>query len=98
LELDQLNVFETGVRYQVIHSIALILLAIASDKLQDRYVNISAICFIAGIILFSGSLYLLSSKTLLGLEQWKFLGPITPLGGLSFIAGWIFFLVSFIKK
>jgi uncharacterized membrane protein YgdD (TMEM256/DUF423 family) len=55
-------------------------------------------CFMAGIVLFSGSLYLLSTAKLMGLTTVKWLGPITPIGGLFFIAGWIFLALSPIKK
>ena len=95
---EQLQTFETGVRYQMYHAFALIIISFASEKLNAQLLNYSGYFFIAGIIFFSGSLYLLSAKNLLGIESWKFLGPITPLGGLSFIAGWIMLLLSAIKK
>jgi len=95
---EQLQTFETGVRYQMYHAFALIIISFASEKLNAQLLNYSGYFFIAGIIFFSGSLYLLSAKNLLGIESWKFLGPITPLGGLSFIAGWITLLLSAIKK
>ncbi|MEL6938209.1 MAG: DUF423 domain-containing protein [Cyanobacteria bacterium J06598_1] len=79
-----LGSFETGVRYQMYHAIALLLVAI----LIAQYPEVKALvttgwCFVAGIVLFSGSLYGLS---LLGV---KALGPVTPLGGVAFIAGWV---------
>jgi uncharacterized membrane protein YgdD (TMEM256/DUF423 family) len=98
LEPEQLQVFETGVRYQMYHAIAVIIAGLLFDKVNTSMLNYSSLFFIAGIILFSGSLYLLASKNLLGIESWKFLGPITPLGGLCFIAGWLFLALSVIKK
>ena len=95
---EQLQVFETGVRYQMYHALALILLALLFDKLNQPLMNYSGWCFVAGTLFFSGSLYLLASKSILGIENWKFLGPITPLGGLCFIAGWILLIVSIFRK
>src|SRR5262245_58254515 len=89
LEPLQLQVFETGVRYQVYHALALILLGLSSGRIHPSWGQAAHWCFAAGILFFSGSLYLLSTRTLLGIESWKFLGPVTPLGGLCFIAGWL---------
>ena len=90
LEPEQLQIFETGVKYQMYHSLALIILSIAGNQYYTSSLRISARFFLAGIILFSGSLYLLSCCQLLGIESWKsVLGPLTPLGGLCFICGWI---------
>jgi uncharacterized membrane protein YgdD (TMEM256/DUF423 family) len=86
--LDQLATFETGVRYQMIHALALFLIALLIERHPGRAASASGWLFTAGIVLFSGSLYLLGG---LG---WKWLGPVTPLGGLSFIAGWIALLVA----
>ena len=98
LQPEQIQIFETGVRYQMYHSLALILLFLVSDKLQSSLINYSGWFLIAGIILFSGSIYLLACKELFGIESWKpVLGPITPLGGLSLIIGWGFLVVSAIK-
>lgn len=89
LSTDNLQIFETAVRYQMYHSFALILVFILSDKLNPKLLNYSGSFFVAGIVLFSGSVYLLACRELLGIVGWeKILGPITPLGGLSFIIGW----------
>ena len=98
LEPDQLQVFETAVRYQMYHAFALILLGISFDKLNVSVASYSAWLFLAGIFFFSGSLYLLACKSIAGIEHWRFLGPVTPLGGLCFISGWILFFVSYLKK
>jgi uncharacterized membrane protein YgdD (TMEM256/DUF423 family) len=98
LSPEQLQTFETGVRYQMYHAFALIIISLASEKLNTQLLNYSGYLFIAGIVFFSGSLYLLSAKNLLGIESWKFLGPVTPLGGLSFIIAWVLVLLSAIKK
>lgn len=76
-------VFETGVRYQMIHGLALFVVAWLSSRAVSPAVNAAGGCFVAGIILFSGSLYLLS---IIGVKMW---GAVTPIGGLLFLAGWL---------
>jgi len=89
LSADRLMIFETGARYQMYHSLAIIAAALfAAHSAQGRLLNIAAGLFAAGIILFSGSLYLLGPRQLLGIEEWRWLGPLTPIGGLCFLAGW----------
>ncbi|MGD1897168.1 MAG: DUF423 domain-containing protein [Phormidesmis sp.] len=79
-----LGSFETGIRYQMYHAIALLVVALFISQYPDVKGLVTAgWCFIAGIILFSGSLYRLSLASI------KALGPVTPLGGAAFIAGWI---------
>ena len=95
---DQLLVFETGVRYQMYHALALVAVGLLFDKFGSSMLSFSGYAFMFGILFFSCSLYLLSLRTMLGIESWKFLGPITPLGGLCFIAGWIGMVLSIVKK
>jgi uncharacterized membrane protein YgdD (TMEM256/DUF423 family) len=84
---DAISSFETGVRYQMFHLIVLLIIGFAvpisatTKKWVFRF-------FIFGIILFSGSIYILALKEILRFDV-KFLGPVTPLGGLSFIMGWL---------
>jgi uncharacterized membrane protein YgdD (TMEM256/DUF423 family) len=77
-----LAVFETGVRYQMYHAFAVFAAAWAFARWPRRVFGVAGMLFLAGIVLFSGSLYLLA---LTG-ERW--LGAVTPLGGLAFLAGW----------
>lgn len=85
----ELSIFQTGFKYQMIHVLA-ILLSVLLYKVYAQPLSLTAAWFfMAGIFLFSGSLYLLANKTLLHIEAWSWLGPITPLGGLSFITGWL---------
>ena len=79
---DLLAVFETGVRYQMYHALALLAAAWAVGKWPGNAASAGGWLFVAGTLLFSGSLYALS----LGGPRW--LGPVTPLGGLAFLAGW----------
>lgn len=95
LSPEQIASFQTGVRYQMWHTIGLLALLYIGDKLKLSKAIIWL--WIAGIILFSGSIYLLNLDDLMGL-QLSFLGPITPLGGLCFIAGWILLVVGTLRK
>ncbi|WNS46469.1 DUF423 domain-containing protein [Paenibacillus sp. MMS20-IR301] len=83
---DYLKVYETGVQYHMVHALALILLGLAAGQWgESMRLRWAGRLIAAGIILFSGSLYVLSTSGI------KILGAITPLGGVCFIAGWIFF-------
>ena len=86
---ETVTTFETGVRYQFYHSFALLATGILFDKGKRSWMKFAGISFIVGILLFSGSLYLLTilrATESVGLSK---LGIITPFGGLFFIAGWI---------
>ena len=99
LSPESLQIFETGVRYQFYHALALLLVALLSEKMNSSAMNYSGYFFIAGVILFSGSIYLLATREILGIDSWKsFLGPITPLGGLCFVSGWVLLLLAALKK
>lgn len=93
-----LQTFETGVRYHIIHSIALLVLALLLTKSTNKLFHKAGYCFMIGIVLFSGSLYLLSTADLIGLNEIKWLGPITPIGGLFFISGWLLIAYAGMKK
>ena len=87
-----LGSFETGIRYQMYHALALLLVALLIKQSPNvSLLTAAGWCFIAGIVLFSGSLYGLS------LAGIKALGPVTPLGGVAFIAGWICLTISSYK-
>jgi uncharacterized membrane protein YgdD (TMEM256/DUF423 family) len=79
---DMLAVFETGVRYHMYHALALLLTSLLMARMGGWLVSTAGWCFTAGILLFSGSLYLLA------LTGVTILGAITPLGGLAFLIGW----------
>lgn len=82
LSAEYLAVFQTGVHYQMLHALALLALAALWQRLGGRLLTAAGVCFCVGILLFSGSLYAL---TLSGISA---LGMITPVGGLTFLAGW----------
>jgi uncharacterized membrane protein YgdD (TMEM256/DUF423 family) len=96
--IESLSTFETGVRYHIYHSFALLLTGILYEKFRNKWIRFAGYAFITGIILFSGSLYiitLLKATETVGLRQ---IGIITPFGGLFFIAGWLALVVAFSIK
>lgn len=95
---DSVSTFQTGVQYQMYHAFALIIAAIVFEKIASKYITWAGWSFLIGVILFSGSLYALSLLKATGKVGLGGLGIITPVGGLFFIAGWIFFLLAVLKK
>ncbi len=83
LSVEMLNAFEVGVRYQVYHALGLFVVAWALSRWPGTLTVASGWLFVVGTVLFSGSLYLMS------LTGVRWLGAITPLGGLAFLAGWL---------
>lgn len=87
---DDVQIFETGVRYQFYHTFALLIVAITGRYLSHRWTNIAGWLFVAGIAFFSGSLYLLAVVDAFEISSFtSILGPMTPIGGLLFIGGWL---------
>jgi len=84
----QLDIFETGNRYHFYHGLGVLALAPLANYLSANKLKITVTLLILGVLLFSGSLYLLATRELLGITNWKFLGPLTPIGGVFFIIGW----------
>ncbi|MBK7639241.1 MAG: DUF423 domain-containing protein [Bacteroidetes bacterium] len=98
LSIEQLQTYETAVKYQFYHVFALIVIGILMQIFPNLKLAIAGDFFLTGIILFCGSLYLLACKDLLGLQSIsKFIGPITPLGGLCFIIGWVILFVKVLR-
>ena len=95
LSPEQLISFQTGVRYQAWHTLAL--LAIGLAPIQLPYQKGMLICWILGIILFSFSIYLLATSSITGLNV-KWLGPVTPLGGISLMLGWLLLITGSLKR
>ncbi|HLP12964.1 MAG TPA: DUF423 domain-containing protein [Flavobacteriales bacterium] len=93
-----LDVFETGVKYHLLHALALVVLAFQAHHFESKKFKIVKILFFAGILFFSGSIYALATIEINGLiSVKKALGPITPLGGLCLISGWLLLVFS-VKK
>lgn len=93
-----LHGFETATEYQMYHALALLAVAILYDKFPVNAMKWAGYSFMAGIILFSGSLYLLTFLKIQESSAVKFVGPITPVGGICFIAGWLLLLIAVMKK
>jgi len=90
---DSLRVFHTGVEYQFYHTFALLGVGLLQEKFTGKLMSAAGILFLTGIILFSGSLYLLSVN-----EALKWLGAVTPIGGLCFLGGWISLATGVLKS
>ena len=85
------SIYEKGVFYQMFHSLSILLIAIVNQYVEVVDYSLSIWCFTVGIILFSGSLYILA------LTQIKWLGAITPIGGVMFILGWFLLFFKVLK-
>lgn len=95
---DQLNSFEVGVRYQVYHSLALVVMGFGLWPADRRWWKWSASLFTVGIVLFSGSIYFLALRDVFGLgDGIRILGAVTPIGGICFITGWLLFMIGAIR-
>lgn len=89
---QRIETFSTGVQYHFYHTFALLAVAILMQFYSSKALTFSGWCFAAGIVIFSGSLYVLS------ITNFTKLGAITPIGGLFFLLGWILILVGVLKK
>ncbi len=89
---NRMETFETAVKYQFYHALALLVLGLLMQKFDHRMFSWAGYGFVAGIILFSGSLYILS---LSGVTKW---GAVTPLGGIAFLIGWITLIIGITKS
>ncbi len=99
LSPEALGQWRTGVEYQFYHGLGLLTVALMGVRLSKRTLDRIALCFTTGVVLFSGSLYLLSTRELSGLQYLTgILGPLTPLGGLCFILGWLLLLITALRK
>ncbi len=96
LSLDQLNTFETGVKYQMYHALFLLFLGstkMVTDRVQKRIFYL----VISGIFLFSGSIYLLATNSLTNID-FRLIGPLTPVGGFLLIFAWFHLFINILKK
>jgi uncharacterized membrane protein YgdD (TMEM256/DUF423 family) len=92
LSTDMLQVYKTGVEYHFYHALGLLFIGILAASYPSELLKWSAILLTAGIILFSGSLYTLAVSGI------KWLGAVTPVGGISFIAGWVLLFLAIWKR
>ncbi len=87
---EALTVFETAARYHMYHALALVAIVLLMRYESSRALTAAAVCMQLGIVLFSGSLYAMGLSDL----RWKWLGPMTPIGGGLFLVGWLLFVVA----
>ena len=92
LEPDMMQAFQTGVQYHFYHALGLLLVGVVALNNPSRRIGLSALFLALGIILFSGSLYVMATTGIKGL------GIVTPFGGVSFLAGWAMLLAAVLKK
>jgi uncharacterized membrane protein YgdD (TMEM256/DUF423 family) len=97
ITIDLLNGFDTAVKYQMYHVLGMLLLVVLNNQQSNKIFGWAYALFFWGIILFSGSLYFLCTRHLLGAEWLKFLGPVTPLGGICFVLGWLCLCFAMLK-
>ena len=93
-----LHGFNTAVQYQMYHALALLTVAIIYERFPGKWIKWAGNFFIIGIILFSGSLYLLTALKISESDFTKIVGPITPIGGVFYIIGWLALLFGVLKK
>jgi uncharacterized membrane protein YgdD (TMEM256/DUF423 family) len=98
LTVESLAVFETSVRYQMYHAFAIIIVGILYKENTSKTLLLAGKLFILGILLFSGSLYLLTAIKAMQANNFLWVGAVTPLGGVCFIAGWLLVCKSFWRK
>lgn len=96
LTAERLASFETGVKYQMYHGLAFLIVGLLADRFTFSVKSFFTVALI-GIVLFSGSIYLLAMQDVLGIKM-SFLGPITPLGGVLLITSWGMLLVKTLRK
>jgi uncharacterized membrane protein YgdD (TMEM256/DUF423 family) len=95
---ESLAVFETGVRYQMYHAFAIIIVGILYNENNSKTLLLAGKLFIVGILIFSGSLYLLTALRTIQANNFLWVGAVTPLGGVAFITGWFLVCKSFWRK
>ena len=95
---ETVTTFQTGVQYQFYHALALLATGIVYERYPNKFIKRAGICFITGIFLFSGSLYLLTALKATETVGLNGVGIITPFGGLFFIAGWLFLFAGILRN
>ncbi|MEM9545308.1 MAG: DUF423 domain-containing protein [Bacteroidota bacterium] len=98
LPADKLTTYSTGVTYHFFHVLALLGSILLNSYQKSIWLKRAALFFITGILFFSGSLYLLSTREIIGLTTYRWLGPITPIGGVFFILGWLSISMSVLQR
>jgi uncharacterized membrane protein YgdD (TMEM256/DUF423 family) len=97
ISINSLQSFETGVRYQLFHALAILILASLPKRFKGKLMAATYYLFTFGTLFFSFSIYLLSTSDLTGIN-FSFLGPVTPIGGVLMIAGWLMLFINSIRS
>jgi uncharacterized membrane protein YgdD (TMEM256/DUF423 family) len=92
-----LHSYQTAVQYQMVHVLALLAVGILFERFSAKWLSWAASFFLAGIFFFSGSIYIITYLKINGMST-RWIGPVTPVGGLLFIAGWLFLLIAVQRK
>lgn len=95
LTVSELETWDKGVTYQFYHTLALLYLSTFA-RYKNNLINMAYFSFLGGVVLFSGSLYLLSTRAITGID-FSYIGIITPIGGLLFILGWLMLFLAALK-
>lgn len=95
---ETVNTYQTGVQYQMYHAFALLLVGILYERMPNNLLNWAGILFLAGIVLFSGSLYLLASFKAMNKVGVSGIGIVTPIGGVLFVIAWVLLVIAIIRK
>src|ERR1700694_121119 len=95
---ETVAIYQTGVQYQMYHALALLAIGMLAERIAGSLVHYAGFFFMAGIVFFSGSLYLIASLRATHKVVSATIGIMTPIGGLLFITGWMLLLVAFIRK
>ncbi|MCE9599089.1 MAG: DUF423 domain-containing protein [Spirochaetia bacterium] len=92
LSEKDLGIFETAVRYQLIHALALFILVLLMDKIPGKLLQVAGVLWLSGVLIFSGSLYLIVFS---GVRSF---GAVAPIGGLCLMAGWICIFIAGLRR
>ncbi len=95
---ETVNTYQTGVQYQMYHAFALLFVGVLYERMPSSLLNWAGILFLSGIVLFSGSLYLLASFKAMNKVGVSGIGIITPIGGVLFVIAWLLLVIAIIRK
>lgn len=98
VDAETVSIYQTGVQYQMYHALGLLAIGILATQTESSFLNYAGFLFIGGIILFSGSLYLIASMKAMNKVVSTGIGILTPIGGMLFILGWLMLLFALLKK
>jgi uncharacterized membrane protein YgdD (TMEM256/DUF423 family) len=98
VDAETVAIYQTGVQYQMYHALALLALGILAERFSSSLVHYAGFLFIGGIVLFSGSLYMVASLKAMNNAVPTAIRIMTPIGGALFVLGWVLLFIALIKK